>query len=919
MLESARSLDALDRIAEGLFALDADGRITFVNRAALRLLPPLIGATGDLLGTSIWEASPSFAYTPAGAALRRAIRDGEPVTHALRDPVGGGMLEIRLYPSAEGMSGLLVPTGGPRPGDILDNVSDLYLACDDEWHLTLVNARAGEYLRLLGPDRDDPIGRSVWEVIPGLVGSRFQAEAYRAMVEQSEVEFEAFFTPLKRWFSVRITPTAEGVIACARDVTGWRQTRRVLTREAERLASVIDTQQAVATAGPDLGAVMRVVAERVQALTWATAAGVFVPDADELVLCEASGLGQGHVGLRYGPESLLGRCYATGELIRCDELGEPDGRWRECLDRLGARSALLVPLAGEHGRQAVVAVWSSRPRAFNHLHEHTLRLVGGLLTAAFERAQAFAANQVLLAERTASLAAMRVAEERFRTTVESIDDVVFRLDREQRCVDIFGRWLQREGFASTDFLGRTIADIVGPEASGQHERATLRALAGESVTYEWTFRSRGAVRHMLTTLSPLRGPSGDIAGVVGVGRDITQRIEVEQQIRQAQKMEAVGRFAGGVAHDLNNMMMIILGFSDFLLGALQADDPRRGDADEIRKAAERAMHLTRQLLGFGRHRVVAREVLSLNGVVEGMERMLRPLLGEDIALATNLAPGLGGVEADYGQMEQVVMNLTLNARDAMKQGGRLTIETMDVDFPEGYAYRHLGMEIPAGAYVLLVVSDTGHGMTEEVKSHLFEPFFTTKPATLNTGLGLATVYGIVVQSGGYIWVDTAPGEGCSFKVCFPRVPADEVAGSAAREIPAPSRGTETVLLVEDEEAVRTLASRVLAEQGYVVREARNGREALDILAQPDHGIHLVLTDVVMPEMGGLELVERVQEDHPGIRIVYMSGYTEGDKLQPAVRNSPYPFLQKPFSPESLAIRVREALDRSGSPPLGAAQ
>jgi nitrogen-specific signal transduction histidine kinase/ActR/RegA family two-component response regulator len=397
-------------------------------------------------------------------------------------------------------------------------------------------------------------------------------------------------------------------------------------------------------------------------------------------------------------------------------------------------------------------------------------------------------------------------------------------------------------------------------------------------------------------------------GVVGVGRDITQRIESEQQVRQAQKMEAVGRFAGGVAHDLNNMMMIILGFSDFLLGTLDAHDPRRGDAAEIRKAAERAMQLTRQLLSFGRHRVVAREVLSLNSVVEGMERMLRPVLGEDITLVTSLSPGLSGVEADYGQMEQIVMNLALNARDAMTEGGQLTIETMDLDFPEGYAYRHLGVDVPAGSYVLLVVSDTGQGMTPEVKSHLFEPFFTTKPTTHNTGLGLTTVYGIVVQSGGYIWVDSAPGQGASFKICFPRVPTDEATGEVVPRSAAPARGTETVLLAEDEDAVRMLASRVLAEQGYVVLEARNGREALAILDQPEHRIQLVLTDVVMPDMGGVELAGRVAAAHPDVRIVYMSGYSEGDKLHPGIRSSPYPFLQKPFSTESLVIRIREALD-----------
>ncbi|MFL5515787.1 MAG: GAF domain-containing protein, partial [Gemmatimonadales bacterium] len=554
----------------------------------------------------------------------------------------------------------------------------------------------------------------------------------------------------------------------------WRQSRAALTREAERLAEVIRTQQAVVTAGPDLGAVMRVVAERLQALTGASAAGVFLPEENELVLCQGTGAARERLGQRLPVTgSLVGCCYMSGEMIRCDDTRTDPRVHQASAQALEARSGLLVPLTGARGTQAVVSIWSDRPRAFHRVHEHTLQLLAGLLTAAMERASAFAANQLLLSERTAALAAIRIGEERFRQLVESIDDVVFRLDRQQRCVDAFGRWLEREGLHAGDLVGRTTSEIVGPEEAPVHERANLRALGGETVTYEWTLRSPRGPRQMQTILSPLRGADGEITGIVGVGRDISQRIEAEQQIRQAQKMDAVGRFAGGVAHDLNNMMMIIMGFSDFLLGALDKGDSRWSDAEEIRKAAERAMHLTRQLLAFGRHRVVAREVLSLNDVVSGMERMLRPLLGEDIVLITNLPSELGGVEGDYGQMEQVVMNLALNSRDAMKGGGRLSIETMDVDFPEGYAFEHLGFDIPAGPYVLMVVGDTGHGMTAEVKAHLFEPFFTTKPMTHNSGLGLATVYGIVVQSGGYIWVDSAPDLGTSFKICFPRVSAED--------------------------------------------------------------------------------------------------------------------------------------------------
>ena len=709
------------------------------------------------------------------------MREGVPVVHSVRHPVQGGLIELRLFPTEDGVSGLLLRAGRPRASDVLDRVSDLYLACDDEWRLTLVNARAADYLRMLGPERGDPVGRSVWDVIPGLAGSRFQAEAYRAMVEQAEVEFEGYFAPLKRWFSVRITPTAEGVIACARDVTGWRQTRRVLTREAERLAAVIDTQQAVATAGPDLGAVMRVVSERLQALTWAGAAGIFVPDDDALVLCEASGSGRDQVGLRVAFDtSLVGRAYASGEAIRSDDLTlEPDAD-RAAIEALGARSAIVAPLRTEqHGIQAVVAVWSARPRAFNELHAHTIRLLAGLLSAALERASAFAANQVLLAERTAALAAIQAAEERFRTLVESIDDVVFRLDREQRCVDIFGRWLGREGYRPADFLGKSTAEIVGRPASGAHERANLRALAGETVTYEWTRESRRGTRHMQTTLSPLRGARGEVAGIVGVGRDITQRIEAEEQFRQAQKMEAVGRLAGGVAHDFNNLLTVILGLQRLPAGRRSdPGDPRRGDVEEIRKAGERAApHPPAAGLQPPAGPRAARSSTSTT-VVDDMERMLRPpdRRGHRARHRAS-APDLGGVKADPGQLEQVVMNLAVNARDAMPQAAASSPSRRRTSSsPEGYAYRQLGVDIPAGPYVLLAVSDTGAAWTPEVRPHLFEPFFTTKAARAPAWAwprSTASSSRAAATSGSTASRARAP----RFKIYLPRVLADDADGA----------------------------------------------------------------------------------------------------------------------------------------------
>jgi PAS domain S-box-containing protein len=855
LLNATQPLDLLDRVGEGIFTLDSDWRFSYLNRQAGRVLARLSGVpSADLLGTVIWDR-PTLADSSLGRALHRAHAERVPVVHEVLDSGDRGPVEVRAYPSDEGLTVLLRESAlQGHTAQILDGMGEAFLGCDHEWHIVHVNERADRLLSPLGFGRAQLLGLNVWQAFPALAGTRIQAEAFRAHAQGTEVELEEGFEPLGRSFSIRIAPTSSGLVCYARELS------------------------------------------------------------------------------EKGP---------------------------------------------------------------------------------------------------AAESALQASEERFRSLVESIDDVVFRLDREQRCVDAFGRWLEREGFEPANLIGKTISEILGPEAAPIHEDANCRALAGETITYDWIFRSRRGLHHMQTTLSPLRSSTGEVTGIVGVGRDVSLRVEagrelqrwarifehagwgvaivsadgqtiesvnpafaqmhgwlveelrgkpvddlsapgrrdeflrmdaalseqghriwetermrrngmtfpalidatavkdgeggvicyavnvqdlterrrVEEQVRQAQKMEAVGRLAGGVAHDFNNMMMIIMGFSDFLLTTLERDDPKWADADEIRKAAERAMHLTRQLLGFGRQQLVARHVLSVNEVVSGMDRMLRPLLGEDIRLVTRLSVGLGGVEADYGQLEQVVMNLALNARDAMRGGGgRLTIETLDVDLPEGYAYRHIGIDMPPGPYVMLVVSDTGHGMTPEVKGRLFEPFFTTKPTTQNTGLGLATVYSIVVQSGGYIWVDSEPDKGTTFKICLPRVEAERESSPPSVRPVHSTRGSETILLVEDEPAVRNVAIRVLMNQGYFVLAASNGEEALALAEKVGGAIDLVLTDVVMPDLAGPELVARLLDRWPAMRAVYMSGYAEGDKGRLGMQDPKTSLLQKPFSADSLVLMVREVLD-----------
>ena len=383
--------------------------------------------------------------------------------------------------------------------------------------------------------------------------------------------------------------------------------------------------------------------------------------------------------------------------------------------------------------------------------------------------------------------------------------------------------------------------------------------------------------------------------------------QTEAQLRQAQKMEAVGRLAGGVAHDFNNLLTVIRGYSELLLARLSPDDPMRKDMSEVKKAADRASGLTRQLLAFSRRQFIAPKVLDVNALITNMDGMLRRLLGEDIVeLCTELSPQAGAIRADPGQIEQVIMNLAVNARDAMPKGGRLTIETHNVTISN--AVRQNPAMVRPGSYVLVAVRDTGHGMDAETQSHLFEPFFTTKEKGKGTGLGLSTVYGIVKQSGGHITVESKPGQGATFKIYFPLVEAGAQAGAGAPDAAEPVHGRETILLVEDEPAVRGLVHETLRLHGYTVLEARHGIEALMTGAKHQGPIHLLLTDVVMPQMSGPEVAEKIQVVRPGIKILYMSGYPDHPVFERGGVSRETSFLPKPFTPNVLAKKVRDVLD-----------
>jgi two-component system cell cycle sensor histidine kinase/response regulator CckA len=420
-------------------------------------------------------------------------------------------------------------------------------------------------------------------------------------------------------------------------------------------------------------------------------------------------------------------------------------------------------------------------------------------------------------------------------------------------------------------------------------------------------RPDGGVRWLRNHGKVLYDRGGDPVTMTGACVDITERRQMEEQLGQVQRMDAVGRLAGGVAHEVNNMMTAILGFTDLLLEPTRPGEPRRADLLQIRKAAERAATVTAQLLAFSRRQLLQPRVVDLNLVLSELQPMLLRLLGEDKRLSVQLEQDLWPVHADRGQLEQVVINLALNARDAMPRGGRFSIESANVVLDEPYLSRHPATAIAAGSYVRLVVSDTGNGIPLEVQARIFEPFFTTKPVGQGTGLGLSMVYGIVKQSGGFVWVYSEPGQGTSFKLYLPRVGLLPEARGPLADGSIP-RGVETVLVVEDDEMVRLLTARLLASRGYAPIEARNGDEALALVRAHPGQIQLVVSDVVMPELGGAEFARRLAELQPELPVLFMSGFTDDEVVRRGLLDPAAPYLQKPFDAASLGRRVREMLD-----------
>lgn len=736
-----------------------------------------------------------------------------------------------------------------RVDRILGSITDAFLVLDRHWRITYMNARAAA---LVNGRPEDYIGRIHWEAFPESVGGPFEKAYRRAMAEGIPVRAEAFYPPIDKWMAVNAYPSAEGLTIVGQDVTD-----RVRAHEATvRLAAIVASSED-AIVGKQLDGTI---------LSWnAAAEQIFGYTAAEMI---------GQTVYRLIPPELH---EAERDAMRRVSRGEPvEFAETERIRKDGQRIHIALTLSPIRDSSGNVMGASSIKRDVTGQKR---------IEAALAEANA------------------------------STRDLAQALDTAQAIIrDLDGRikyWSSGSsrlyGWTAKEAIGKHVDQLLQTEfpADGGEIQAVL--LAQGRWEGELIHVARDGRRLNIASQWVLRrDEKGDPGSVTEVNTDITARRQAEERMRQSDRMEVIGQLAGGVAHEANNQMTVVLGATEFLLARTDLTEAARSDLEQVRGAAERTATITAQLLAFSRRQVLQLQVLDVDEVVDGLEGMLRRTLGERSTLQLRLRCGSCRVKADPGQLAQVLLNLVLNARDAMPLGGRLSIETGVTELTEQHAEGHPGEEVRPGAYIVLSVSDTGHGISPDTMRHIFEPFYTTKPIGKGTGLGLATVYGIIKQSDGYVWAYSEPGKGTTFKVYLP---VEEGLVPTAAASPPPVRASgEYVLLVEDEPAVRYMTSRALKEQGYNVLEASDGPEALKLVKHANGALDLIITDVIIPGLDGTELARQATRVKPGLPILFMSGYTDDDIVRRGLLDQDQPFLQKPFTPEVLVRRVAELLN-----------
>ncbi|MFZ0638871.1 MAG: PAS domain S-box protein [Candidatus Acidiferrales bacterium] len=907
----------LNSAGDGIFGLDQDGRLTFVNRASARMLgyepEEIIGRNGHQLwhhtkadGTRYAESDcPIFAVLRDGATrhgtedvfwrkdgssfpvefISTAIREGEEVVGAVvtfRDITARQRAE-RAQRQAE-----------ERFRSIFENaVEGIYQSTPDGRFIS-VNPAMG---RMFGYASADEMIEAISDI-----GSQFyldsaHREEFKRAMEKGDF-VAGFETQVRRRDGTKIwiSETSRAVRNVIGRVCYYEGTIEDVTSrkraEAERQVSFEIIHAANVT--DNLDALLHRIHEALSRVLYAE--NCFVALYDPVASIFSFPFFADKYDSAFPPQSMDRSCtsyvFRKGEAMLIQQRVFDDLVAQGEVELVGTPSPswLGVPLRTPSATIGVLVVQHyADENAYTHRDLEFLTSVGGQIALAIERKRAETA--------------LRESEARLRVLVEQLPAVLWTTDTELRFTSSVGAGLSRLGLKPQETVGKSLYEYFQTDdRSFVPIAAHRRALNGESVTFHVEWGSGSYACHA----EPLRDGNGVAVGVISMALDITDRKQLEAQLRQAQKMEAVGRLAGGIAHDFNNLLMVIQGYTELLLDRLGGEHPLRRNAEQIHDASQRAAGLTRQLLAFSRKQMLDPQVLNVQDVVSDMEKMLRRLIGEDIELVTMNTRELWWVRADRSQVEQVLLNLAVNSRDAMPNGGKLTIETANVELDSSYSRQAV---VEPGQYVMLAVSDTGTGMDASTQAHVFEPFFTTKEKGKGTGLGLATVYGIVKQSGGYIWVYSEAGKGATFKVYLPRVSGEDQAASKKVDAKVSKHGCETILLVEDEKGVRDLAREYLVQEGYHVLEAQNAEDALKLARTHAGEIQLLFTDVVMAGKSGRQLAEEMQKLRPGIRVLYMSGYTDEAIVHHGLLGRGMVLLQKPFTLNSLALKIRETLDR----------
>jgi two-component system cell cycle sensor histidine kinase/response regulator CckA len=730
---------------------------------------------------------------------------------------------------------------------ILGSITDAFTVIDHNWTITYMNERAAA---MAGGSPADYVGRNLWEAFPATIGSPFEQAFRRAVAGEYAVRAEAYYAPTDKWIEVTAYPSTEGLTVVGQDVTDRVRGNEATTRLAAIVASSAD-----AIVGKKLDGTIT---------SWnASAERIFGYSAAEMI---------GSSIFRLIPPQLH---ESEREVLQRVARGEPV----EFTEAERVRS---------DGERITIALTVSPIR------DPSGRVVG-----------ASSIKRDITAQKRTQ-AALEAESARGRELAEALDLSQAMMRTPDGRITYWSSGAARlYGYLAAEALGRVSYELLQTEFPLPLEEVTSALQASGRWEGEVVHVTKDGRRvHVASQWILRRRRANEPGSVIEVDTDVTAQRLIEERVRQSERMEVVGQLAGGVAHEANNQMTVVLGATGFLLARHDLPETARQDLEYIREAAERTAAITAQLLAFSRRQVVQTRVFNLDEVVQGLEGVLRRALGERSTLVLQLRAG-GNVKADPGQLAQVLLNLVLNARDAMPLGGRLTIETRITELTEAYALQRPGVAIRPGPYAVLSVIDTGHGMGADTLSHLFEPFYTTKPIGKGTGLGLATVYGIVKQSGGYVWAYSELGQGSTFKVYLP-LDAEAVSHPAHHVAPTRASG-ETVLLVEDEPAVRHMTSRVLQEYGYGVVEASGGHQALGELERGGGKIDLLITDVILPGMDGPELARRAAELQPELPVLFVSGYTDDEIIRRGLLQAGQPFLQKPFTPEALAAEVAELL------------